>query len=55
MKEIIWNVVVECQGCKVSSLCGLIVPVRVVPRRTAAGDVDGRFDSHHQSQLGTRI
>ena len=36
------------------SLCGLIVRVRVVPRRTVVGDTDRRFDnlsgSHHQSQ-----
>ena len=34
-------------------LCGLIVRVRVVPRRTVVGDIDRRFDnlsgSHHQS------
>ena len=34
-------------------LCGLIVRVRVVPRRTVVGDTDRRFDnlsgSHHQS------
>ena len=33
-------------------LCGLIVRVRVVPRRTVVGDIDRRFDnlsgSHHQ-------
>ena len=37
-----------------SRLCGLIVRVRVVPRRTVVGDIDRRFDnlsgSHHQSQ-----
>ena len=36
-------------------LCGLIVRVKVVPRRTVAGDIDRRFDdlsgSHHQSQI----
>ena len=34
-------------------MCGLIVRVRVVPRRTVVGDTDRRFDnlsgSHHQS------
>ena len=34
-------------------MCGLIVQVRVVPRRTVVGDIDRRFDnlsgSHHQS------
>ena len=34
-------------------LCGLVVRVRVVPRRTVVGDIDRRFDnlsgSHHQS------
>ena len=34
-----------------SRLCGLIVRVRVVPRRTVVGDIDRRFDnlsgSHH--------
>ena len=34
-------------------MCGLIVRVRVVPRRTVVGDIDRRFDnlsgSHHQS------
>ena len=38
-----------------SRLCGLIVRVRVVPRRTVVGDIDRRFDnlseSHHQSLL----
>ena len=36
-------------------LCGLIVRVRVVPRRTVLGDIDRRFDnlsgSHHQSHV----
>ena len=36
-------------------MCGLIVQVRVVPRRTVVGDVDRRFDnlsgSHHQSHV----
>ena len=36
-------------------LCGLIVRVRVVPRRTVVGDIDRRFDnlsgSHHQSHV----
>ena len=36
-------------------MCGLIVRVRVVPRRTVVGDVDRRFDnlsgSHHQSHV----
>ena len=36
-------------------LCGLIVRVRVVPRRTVVGDIDRRFDnlsgSHHQSHM----
>ena len=36
-------------------LCGLIVRVRVVPRRTVVGDIDRRFDnlsgSHHQSRV----
>ena len=46
-------------------LCGLIVRVRVVPRRTVVGDIDRRFDnlsgSHHQSHgsddvlLGTTL
>ena len=38
-----------------SCLCGLIVRVRVVPRRTVVGDIDRRFDnlsgSHHQSHV----
>ena len=38
-----------------SRLCGLIVRVKVVPRRTVAGDIDRRFDnlsgSHHQSHV----
>ena len=38
-----------------SCLCGLIVRVRVVPRRTVVGDTDRRFDnlsgSHHQSHV----
>ena len=38
-----------------SFLCGLIVRVRVVPRRTVVGDIDRRFDnlsgSHHQSHV----
>ena len=36
-------------------LCGLIVRVRVVPRRTVVGDIDRRSDnlsgSHHQSHV----
>ena len=40
---------------KFSFLCGLIVRVRVVPRRTVVGDIDRRFDnlsgSHHQSHV----
>ena len=36
-------------------MCGLIVRVRVVPRRTVVGDIDRRFDnlsrSHHQSHV----
>ena len=36
-------------------LCGFIVGVRVVPRRTVVGDIDRRFDnlsgSHHQSHV----
>ena len=36
-------------------LCGFIVRVRVVPRRTVVGDIDRRFDnlsgSHHQSHV----
>ena len=36
-------------------LCGLIVRVRVVPRRTVVGDIYRRFDnlsgSHHQSHV----
>ena len=39
----------------VKRLCGLIVRVRVVPRRTVVGDIDRRFDnlsgSHHQSHM----
>ena len=39
-------------GCR---LCGLIVRVRVVPRRTVVGGIDRRFDnlsgSHHQSHV----
>ena len=39
-------------------LCGLIVRVRVVPRRTVVGDIDRRFDNlsgrHHQSH-GRRV
>ena len=38
-----------------SRLCGLIVRVRVVPRRTVVGDIDRRFNnlsgSHHQSHV----
>ena len=38
-----------------SRLCGLIVRVRVVPKRTVVGDIDRRFDnlsgSHHQSHV----
>ena len=36
-----------------SRLCGLIVWVRVVPRRTVVGDIDRRFEnlSHHQSHV----
>ena len=38
-----------------SRLCGLIVRVRVVLRRTVVGDIDRRFDnlsgSHHQSHV----
>ena len=38
-----------------SRLCGLIVRVRVVPRRTVVGDIDRRFDnlsgSHQQSHV----
>ena len=38
-----------------SRLCGLIVRVRVVMRRTVVGDIDRRFDnlsrSHHQSHV----
>ena len=38
-----------------SRLCGLIIWVRVVPRRTVVGDIDRRFDnlsvSHHQSHV----
>ena len=38
-----------------SRLCGLIVRVRVVPRRTVVGVIDRRFDnlsgSHHQSHV----
>ena len=38
-----------------SRLCGLIVRVRVVPRRTVVGDIDRRFDnlsgSQHQSEV----
>ena len=38
-----------------SRLCGLIVRVRVVLRRTVVGDIDRRFDnlngSHHQSHI----
>ena len=36
-------------------LCGLIVRMRVVPKRTVVGDTDQRFDylsgSHHQSHV----
>ena len=36
-------------------LCGLIVRVRVVPRRTVVGDIDRRFDNlsggYHQSNM----
>ena len=36
-------------------MCGLIIRVRVVPRRTVVGDIDRRFDnlsgSHHQSHV----
>ena len=36
-------------------LCGLIVRVRLVPRRTVVGDIDRRFDNlsegHHQSHV----
>ena len=38
-----------------SRLCGLIVRVRVFPRRTVVGDIDRRFNklsgSHHQSHV----
>ena len=38
-----------------SRLCGFIVRVRVVPRRTVVGDIDRRFDnlsgSHHESHV----
>ena len=40
---------------KICRLCGLIVRVRVVPRRTVVGDIDRRFDnlsrSHHLSHV----
>ena len=40
---------------RLSRLCGLIVRVRVVLRRTVVGDIDRRFDnlsgSHHQSHV----
>ena len=42
---------------RIFRLCGLIVRVRVVPRRTVVGDIDRRFDnlsgSHHQSHVMT--
>ena len=42
-----------------SRLCGLIVRVRVVPRRTVVGDIDRRFDnlsgSHYQSHVNSRF
>ena len=38
-----------------SRLCGLIVSVRVVPKRTLAGDIDRSFDnlsgSHYQNHV----
>ena len=44
---------------KGSRLCGLIVRVRVVPRRTVVGNIDRRFDnlsgSHHQSHVKGRL
>ena len=40
-------------------LCGLIVRMRVVSRRTVPGDIDRRFDnlcgSHHQSHVNCVI
>ena len=42
-------------GVSVVCVCGLIVQVRVVPRRTVVGDIDRRFDnlsgSHHQRHV----
>ena len=46
-----------CINSTQSRLCGLIVRVRVVPRRTVVGDIDRRFDnlsgSHHQTLMTT--
>ena len=45
----------EHSNNNVSRMCGLIVRLRVVPRRTVVGDIDRRFDnlsgSHHQSHV----
>ena len=47
-----------CVSCS-RGLCGLIVRVRVVPRRTVVGDIDRRFDnlsgSHHQSKPDRKL
>ena len=57
MTELI-NILLFAQRCCTHAayrLCGLIVRVRVVPRRTVVGDIDRRFDnlsgSHHQSHV----
>ena len=48
-------VVLQCITLHFSRFCGLIVRVRVVPRRTVVGDIDRRFDnlsgSHHQRHV----
>ena len=38
-----------------SRLCGLIVRVRVVPRRTVVGDIDRRFDNCVSSVYGIYV
>ena len=50
-----WNNNIPFANIMLCRLCGLIVRVRVVPRRTVVGDIDRRFDnlsgSHHQSHV----
>ena len=51
------NKALSTGGQNIFFLCGLIVRVRVVPRRTVVGDIDRRFDnlsgSHHLSHATT--